>query len=68
MVVNGVFEPNWFYKTKVNPADSREVLLISAQELPVDAQLVYGYGFNPFCQLADEAGMAVPAFGPVNIA
>jgi hypothetical protein len=29
--------------------------------------LWYGYGANPYCNLVDEADMAVKAFGPVEI-
>lgn len=36
-------------------------------DLPENAQLWYGWGFDPYCNIADEAGMAVPVFGPVPI-
>lgn len=36
-------------------------------DLPENAQLWYGWGFDPYCNIVDEAGMAVPVFGPVPI-
>lgn len=29
--------------------------------------LYYGYGLNPYCNLTDERGHAVPCFGPVPL-
>jgi sialate O-acetylesterase len=29
--------------------------------------LWYGFGIDPYCNLNDEADMAVPVFGPVQI-
>lgn len=29
--------------------------------------LAYGYGYNPICNITDEKGYAVPAFGPIEI-
>jgi len=35
--------------------------------LPEGAALYYGYGKDPYCNLTDDADMAVPAFGPLSI-
>ncbi|HNT86417.1 MAG TPA: sialate O-acetylesterase, partial [Candidatus Hydrogenedentes bacterium] len=43
------------------------VILWYWQDLPEDAQLWYGWGFDPYCNISDEAGMAVPVFGPMPI-
>jgi len=31
------------------------------------SKLIYGYGLDPFCNLEDDRGMAVPVFGPLPI-
>jgi hypothetical protein len=31
----------------------------------VDGNLFYGHGYDPYCNITDEAGRAVPAFGPL---
>ena len=43
--------------------------LVSATggEAEQGAQLHYGWGNDPFCNLTDGAGLAVPAFGPSKI-
>jgi sialate O-acetylesterase len=35
--------------------------------LPEGATLHHGYGKDPYCNVMDEADMAVPAFGPMKI-
>jgi len=35
--------------------------------IPEGARLWYGRGCDPYCNLADEAGMAVPVVGPVEV-
>lgn len=35
--------------------------------IPAGAYLWYGYGLDPYCNLTDQADMAVPAFGPVAL-
>ena len=37
------------------------------RDLPADAYLWYGWGDNPYCNIADERDLAVPAFGPLVI-
>jgi len=35
--------------------------------IPEKANLWYGYGLDPYCNLADGADMAVPVFGPIAL-
>jgi sialate O-acetylesterase len=51
----------------VNPDSPDEVLITCDMSIPPDASLWYGYGWNPYCNLTDEADMAAPAFGPVRL-
>ena len=54
------------YKQEVDPEDPYSVLLW-IQELPEDANIWYGRGLSPYCNLVDEAGMAAPVFGPLAV-
>jgi hypothetical protein len=33
----------------------------------VAGNLYYGHGFNPYCNITDQAGRSIPAFGPLPI-
>ena len=35
--------------------------------VPEKSFLWYGYGLDPYCNLTDEADMAVPVFGPIAL-
>ena len=35
--------------------------------MPEKASLWYGYGMDPYCNLADGSDMAVPVFGPIAL-
>lgn len=35
--------------------------------LPAGAQLWYGWGLNPYCNVTDAEDAAVPAFGPIGV-
>jgi sialate O-acetylesterase len=43
------------------------VILKLTGEIPKGAQLWFGYGYDPYCNLTDSLDMAVPAFGPVAL-
>lgn len=43
------------------------VVLKLAGPLPEKANLWYGYGVDPYCNLIDSADMAVPVFGPIAL-
>ena len=32
-----------------------------------DVHIAYGYGLNPRCNITDEEGYSIPAFGPVKL-
>ncbi len=55
------------YKARVDPSDRAVVLLHIGGKLPEGAVLRYGWGKDPYCNLTDEADMAVPVFGPMAI-
>ena len=62
---NGIVESKHIYRTTVESETSVRIRLGS---VPQDgAQLWYGWGYDPFCQLTDSADMAVPAFGPIPV-
>jgi hypothetical protein len=48
-------------------ADGETVVLKLTGAIPKGAQLWYGYGLDPYCNLTDSLDMAVPAFGPVPL-
>ncbi|MDD3927120.1 MAG: sialate O-acetylesterase, partial [bacterium] len=56
------------FSQKVDPQDPGSVILqlTGGEPLPGD-RVIYGPGLDPYCNLTDEADMAVPAFGPVEI-
>ncbi len=55
------------YKMEVDKASPTDVLLHLTEPCPQNAYLWYGFGLDPYCNLTDEADMAVPVFGPVSI-
>ncbi len=59
------------YEAKVDPHVPDTVILkldaILAKEIPEGAQLWYGYGYDPACNLVDAEDMAAPAFGPIPL-
>lgn len=56
------------YVFKVELADDDpNALLVWVNQFPPDAHLWYGRGLDPYCNIADEVGMALPVFGPVAI-
>ena len=62
----GVVKPV-IYKTRVDPEDPSAVLLYTFGKLSPGMTLHYGYGKDPYCNLRDEADMAVPVFGPMTV-
>lgn len=55
------------YTESRRPNDVVLELAVGPDEVPDGAQLFYGYGTNPYCNLRDRAGFAAPAFGPRKI-
>jgi sialate O-acetylesterase len=54
------------YKQEVAP-DSPNTLVLWVQEWPAEPYLWYGRGADPYCNVVDGAGMAMPVFGPVAV-
>jgi sialate O-acetylesterase len=54
------------YNVEIAP-DDPNALLVWVNEFPKDAHLWYGRGIDPYCNISDEAGMALPMFGPMPI-
>jgi len=48
-------------------AENPTVVILWVQNLPDNAHLWYGRGFNPYCNIVDQANMAVPVMGPIPI-
>jgi len=55
------------YKMEVDKASPTDVLLHLTEACPQNAFLWYGFGIDPYCNVVDEADMAVPVFGPEPI-
>ncbi len=47
--------------------EGNAALLYLDRKLPEGAELHYGYGKDPYCNVRDAADMAVPVFGPLAI-
>lgn len=56
-----------FFRAEVDPNDATVIRLHTQGNLPEGAALRYGAGKDPYCNVRDEAGMALPVFGPVPI-
>jgi sialate O-acetylesterase len=52
------------YKVRL---EGNTALLYLDRKLPEGAELHYGYGKDPYCNVRDAADMAVPVFGPLAI-
>ena len=60
------------YEAKVDPLAVDTVILkhqtwSADKGFPAGAQLWYGYGFDPTCNLVDVEDMGAPAFGPIPL-
>jgi sialate O-acetylesterase len=60
-------EEHVIYKMNIDPADGSVVRLYVGGKIADGSKLWYGWGRNPYCNLADSADMGVPVFGPMNI-
>jgi len=59
-------EKPYVFKVEIAGDDPNSVV-IWVNEFPENAHLWYGRGLDPYCNISDEAGMAMPVFGPVPI-
>jgi Carbohydrate esterase, sialic acid-specific acetylesterase len=48
-------------------ASKDTVILKLEGKIPDGANLWYGWGYDPFCNLTDSTDMAVPVFGPISL-
>lgn len=55
------------YKMEVDQTSPTDVLLHLTEPCPENALLWYGFGIDPYCNVTDEADMAVPVFTAVPI-
>jgi hypothetical protein len=54
------------FEAAVGSARDTVVLKLSGP-VPEKANLWYGHGLDPYCNLTDGLDMAVPVFGPVSL-
>jgi len=55
------------YKARVDAANPSSILLSIGGKLPEGATLRYGFGKDPYANVRDQADMALPVFGPMQI-
>jgi sialate O-acetylesterase len=55
------------YKATIDPARPSSIVLLFQNYLPEGAQLWYGRGLDPYCNVTDEENMGLPAMGPMPI-
>ncbi|MCX6621631.1 MAG: sialate O-acetylesterase [Acidobacteria bacterium] len=63
----GVVQPRIIFKTRIDPDDPSTVLVYTFGKLAPGMTVHYGYGKDPYCNVKDEADLAVPVFGPIAI-
>jgi sialate O-acetylesterase len=67
-ISGGADAPNapCIYKQEIS-AEDPTVVILWVESVPENAQLWYGRGLDPYCNVVDQANMAMPVFGPVAI-
>lgn len=55
------------YRAQIDPIEPMTVRLYLSGDPPPGATLRYGYGRDPYCNLTDGRGFAVPVFGPLPL-
>ena len=55
------------YRAEIDPSEPTVIRLSLDNNPPPGATIRYGYGRDPYCNLADERGFAVPVFGPLTL-
>lgn len=48
-------------------ADDPNTVVLWVAKWPENPHLWYGWGLNPYCNIVDQANMAVPVFGPLPV-
>jgi hypothetical protein len=59
--------PVAIFDQQISPDDPNTVVLWLNEAPAAGAKLWYGRGFDPYCNVVDKEGMAVPVFGPMPI-
>lgn len=57
---------DYIYEQQVDPKNN-DAILLWVMQLPATALLSYGHGGNPYANVVDSEGMALPCFGPVPV-
>ncbi len=57
---------DYIYKQEVDPKND-DAILLWVMQLPATAYLSYGHGGNPYANVVDSEGLALPCFGPVPV-
>jgi sialate O-acetylesterase len=52
------------YRAEIDPSERSVIRLYLDNNPPPGATIRYGYGRDPYCNLVDDRGFAVPVFGP----
>ncbi len=55
------------YKIELDPEAPNDLIIYLSDRLPENPHLWYGRGLDPYCNIVDEANMALPVFGPVAL-
>jgi len=55
------------FRTDFDPEDPGGVIVRIQGQFSPTARLYYGSGLKPYCNIVDDAGMMVPAFGPIDV-
>jgi sialate O-acetylesterase len=55
------------FKAFIDPEKPDSIVLLFQNEVAAGTRLHYGRGMDPYCNVADEAGMGLLVFGPVEI-
>jgi len=55
------------YRAEIDPSEPTVIRLYLDNNPPAGATVRYGYGRDPYCNLTDAPGYAVPVFGPIAL-
>jgi len=55
------------FRAEIDPSEPTLIRLYLDNNPPPGATIRYGYGRDPYCNLADGRGFAVPVFGPFTL-
>ena len=55
------------FRADIDPGEPAVIRLYLDNNPPPGATVRYGYGRDPYCNLTDARGFAVPVFGPIAL-